>query len=131
MKNIRYVDVGYLQGCVFMGGLAYYFAKNIMKYNLEGNKIFRSDEGCDNFKVLIEKLYKYFNIKNGDLDFIRYRDEILNQGGITSIPFEDVLINKRKLETVIEHLLLNILNFDGLYWDRASKHWVEYKSLTA
>jgi hypothetical protein len=65
------------------------------------------------------------------MDFIVYRDEILNHGGVTSIPFEDFLINKKKLESVIEQLLLNMLNFDGLYWDRVSKQWVEYKSLNA
>jgi hypothetical protein len=31
LKNIKFVEVAFLQGCVFMGGLAYYFAKNIMR----------------------------------------------------------------------------------------------------
>jgi hypothetical protein len=128
MKNIRYAEIGYLQGCVFMGGLSYSFAKNIMEYKHEGDKILKSDGSSYSFRELIEELYAYFDIKSKDMDFIRYRDEILNQGGISSITFEGILMNKAKLESVIEHLLLNILHFKGYYWDRPSKQWVKYNS---
>ena len=64
------------------------------------------------------------------MDFIRFRNEVIHQGAISSIPFEEIIIEKNKLEMIIEHLLLNILQYDGIYWDRLSNEWVEYKSLT-
>lgn len=128
MKNHKYVESAYLHGCVLITGLTYFFAKNIREYTQTEDKILKSDGTAYSFKELLEELYGYFRIADFDMDFVKYRDEILNYGGIYSIPFEVILLEKIKLETMIEHLLLNILRFEGLYWDRSSRQWVEYKS---
>jgi hypothetical protein len=127
MKNIHFTEISYLIGCVFLGGLSYSYAKNIRNYVQDKDKIIKPDGSAYNFNELIGEMYSYFRIMNADANFIKYRDEILTQGGISSIRFDELLQEKIKLETLIEHLLLNISNCNSLYWDRSSKEWIEYK----
>jgi len=130
MKNHRFTESAYLHGCVLVAGLAYFYAKNVKKYTQEGNRTLKSSGNYYSFEELIDELYRHYDITNFDMNFIKYRDEILNQGGLYSISFENIILEKLKFEAIIEHLLLNILQFDGLYWDRSSRQWVEYKSIT-
>jgi hypothetical protein len=130
MKNHRFVESAFLHGCVLVGGLAYFYAKNIKKYMQEGNETLKYGGNSYSFEELITELYRHYDIRHFDTNFIKYRDEILNQGGIYSISFEDAVLEKIKLEEIIDHLLLNILQFNGHYWDRSSREWVEYKSIT-
>jgi hypothetical protein len=129
IKNTRFVDNSYLLCCVFMEGLKYSFAKNLKNYKTTRDKFLKVDGTSYSFKELIEEIYDFYNIKKGDIGFIRFRNEVIHQGAISSIPFKDIIVEKGKLEMVIEHLLLNILHYDGIYWDRTSGEWVEYKSL--
>jgi hypothetical protein len=126
MKNMMFVEIAYLQGCVLIGGLTYYFAKNIKNYQIRNSKVLMPNGSEYHINELIEETCEYFSVTNLNESFIKYRDEIINQGGVSSISFENLLEEKIKLETFIEHLILNILKFDGLYWDRTSREWVEY-----
>ena len=130
MKNTSFVDNAYLLGCIFMEGLKYSYAKNIKNYGVDRDRFLKADGTRYSFRELIDEIYECYNIKNKEMDFIRFRNEVIHQGAISSIPFEEIIIEKSKLEMIIEHLLLNILQYDGIYWDRLSKEWVEYKSLT-
>jgi hypothetical protein len=94
MKNTSFVDNEYLLGCVFMEGLKYSFAKNIKNYTLNGEKFIKTNGKPYYFKELIDEVYQYFNVKCGDTDFIRYRNEVIHQGAISSIPFEEILLKK-------------------------------------
>ena len=132
MKNTSFVDNSYLLGCVFMEGLKYSFAKNIKRYpyNARAHKFLKPDGVAKySFEDLINKLYEHFHIADGDTTFIKYRNEVIHEGVLSSISFEEILAKKRDLEITIEHLLLNILKYDGNYWDKPSGEWVDYKSI--
>jgi|WetSurSiteA1Bulk_404760.scaffolds.fasta_scaffold11044_3 hypothetical protein len=132
MKNTRFVDNAYLLGCVFMEGLKYSFAKNLknISYDASTHKFIKSDGKTKySFKELIDELYHEYDITHGSTNFIRFRNEVIHEGAISSIPFIDILSQKQDLEITIEHLLLNILNYKGLYWDKPSRQWVEYRSI--
>jgi len=132
MKNSHFVDNSYLLGCVFMEGLKYSFAKNIKRipYDARAHKFLKPDGKTKyNFDELIRLLYSEFNINHGSTAFIRYRNEVIHEGAISSIGFHDILLEKEELEITIEHLLLNILKYEGLYWDKPSSQWVDYKSI--
>lgn len=132
MKNSRFVDNTYLLGCVFMEGLKYSFARNIKKisYDAAAHKFLKSDGKTKyNFDELITLLYSHFDINHGSKAFIKYRNEVIHEGAISSIAFENILSEKQELEITIEHLLLNILKYDGLYWDKLSRQWTDYSSI--
>ena len=132
MKNSHFVDNSYLLGCVFMEGLKYSFARNIKRipYDTRAHKFLKPDGKTKyNFDELIRLLYSEFDINHGSTAFIRYRNEVIHEGAISSIGFKDILLEKQELEITIEHLLLNILKYEGLYWDKPSRQWVDYKSI--
>jgi hypothetical protein len=133
MKNTIFVDNKYLLGCVFMEGLKYSFANNVKHYTPYKNGFInpaKSKNEKFTFEELITEIYQTYKITKDDKSFIKYRNEVIHQGAISSISFETLLAKKAELEALIEHLLLNILEYNGLYWDRSSKSWVNYKSLT-
>ena len=131
MKHSRFVDTKYLLGCIFMEGLKYSFSKNIKRitYDEQRHGFKKSDGSNYAFKELIDLLYREYNITNGSTTFIKYRNEVVHEGALSSISFEEIILKEQELETTIEHLLLNILKYDGLYWDRSSREWVEYNTI--
>lgn len=131
MKNTGFVDNSYLLACVFMEGLKYSFAKNIKNYtyNESRHKFEKFSGGFYQFEELIHELYDEYGITNRNTSFIRYRNEVVHEGKISSISFEEVLREKMKLQITIEHLLLNMLKYEGLYFDRSSRQWVDYNSI--
>jgi hypothetical protein len=131
MKNTGFVDNSYLLGCIFMEGLKHSFAKNLKGYPYDStNHSFLKPNGSRcTFRDLINELYSEFHITHGNTGFIKYRNEVVHEGILSSISFEEILNEKQNLETTIEHLLLNILEYKGLYWDRPTREWVDYDTV--
>ncbi|VVB69060.1 Uncharacterised protein [uncultured archaeon] len=132
MRNTGFVDNSYLLGCIFIEGLKYSFAKNIKNYGYDNtkHKFIRSTGVSYNFRELLQELYDEYHIRHGSTSFIRYRNEVVHEGKISSISFDDILREKMELQITIDHLLLKILKYNGLYWDRPSREWVDYSSIT-
>lgn len=126
MKNTGFLENAYLLGSVFMEGLKYSYAKN--KYKIDTNGFFLKPNTNKTFTFieLIKEIYQTYGIKKGDTEFIKYRNEVIHRGDI-SLPFPDLLDKVIQLEITIEHLILNILNYNGLYWDRTRGSWIDYK----
>lgn len=129
MKNTNYLENAYLLGCIFMEGLKHSYAKKYKKYpENKGGYFLKATNGKYTFKELIKEVYNEFSLRDGDEEFIKYRNEVIHQGSI-GLPFPDMKKQKEQLEITIEKLLLNILGIKGEYYrDRKSDGWIKYQS---
>jgi hypothetical protein len=151
MKNANYVENRYLLGCILMEGLKHAYGDQFKKYKTKSgfflkpnskktvkysgevkNKYFFSQktnlEERYSFREIIEELYSEFNIKKGNTDFIKYRNEVIHQGKI-NLDYPKLSEKMEELELNIEYLILKILQFDGLYFDNRVGEWKEFVEL--
>ncbi|MBP8945798.1 MAG: hypothetical protein KBG25_07885 [Paludibacteraceae bacterium] len=128
MKNTHYLENAYLLGCVFMEGVKHSYAKKYKNYpENKGGYFLKAPNRIYTFKELIKEVYNEFRLRDGDEEFIKYRNEVIHQGSI-DLPFPEMERQKEQLEITIEKLLLNILGFKGeYYWDRESNDWIKYQ----
>lgn len=127
LKNQEVIEIKILVGCVWMEAIKYEYASNIAKYEKDNGGYFLKPKSSTKFKFkeLVQEVYNYFKINNGDLSFIDYRNEIVHQGKI-SRSFEDKLDLSDRLIYSIENIMLKILDYKGDIWDRIRREWVKF-----
>ncbi|HHT9146056.1 MAG: hypothetical protein Q7J76_07415 [Candidatus Brocadiaceae bacterium] len=127
MKNQEFIETKILVGCVWMEAIKYEYASNVAKYQKDKWKYFLKPKSSTRFKFeeLVQEVYNYFKINNGDLSFVNYRNEIVHQGRIY-LPFEDKFNLCDQLICSIESIMLKILNYKGRIWDRFKRDYVEF-----
>jgi hypothetical protein len=129
IENQKHVESKMLLSCVMMEAFKHSFALKIAKYSQNKSGYFlkpHSAKSKYSFKELVKEVYSHFNVTDGDLNFIPYRNEVIHQGKI-SVPFKQQYGLFLDLITTIDKLLLNILNYKGLIWDRINSEWIDYK----
>lgn len=90
IENQKHIESKMLLSCVWMEAIKHSYALNIAKYKQNKSGYFlkpSSSKTKFSFKELVEEVYSYFKINNGDLNFIPYRNEVIHQGKI-SMPFK-------------------------------------------
>lgn len=136
MKEANHAELRLLMGSVLMECLKYHYAKNFKKYKEVKNnfvKPFANHKTAKSlkrsekytFRELIEEIYDEFKVNNKDLNFIKYRNEVVHQG-IFEVPYSEAKIILDELERSITEIILNILQFKGLYFDLEVDKWVKY-----
>lgn len=128
MKNQEFIETKILVGCVWMEAIKYEYASNIAKYKKNEHGYFLKPNNSERFtfKELIQEVYSHFKINNGNLSFIKYRNEIVHQGKI-SLSFNDKLYHCNLLVGSIEKIMLKILNYKGSVWDCFEHKYVTFK----
>ena len=129
IENQKHVESKMLLSCVMMEAIKHSYALNIAHYSQNKSGYFlkpHSVKSKYSFKELLKEVYLHFNVVNGDLNFLPYRNEVIHQGKI-SMPFKQKYGLFLDLITTIDKLLLNILNYKGLIWDRINNEWMDYQ----
>jgi len=127
LKDQRHIETRMLIGSVWMEAIKYQYAKNVAGYQQNRNGFFLKPNSRRTFGFgeLLKKVYNHYNVQNGDLSFVPYRNEVVHQGKINlSIPDQSKL--SKVLIRSIESTLLMILGYEGKIWDTENKKYSEF-----
>jgi len=127
LKNTSYRETRYLLGSVFMEGLKYAYATS-HGYRKKGLKWVDPNGAQLDLRGVIKNVYSTYGIANGDENFVQYRNEVIHEGKL-KLSLSDLLAKEDALEETIEHVLLKVLNYDGLYGDKATREFIEFRSI--
>ena len=132
IENQKFLDVKLLLCSIWMEAIKHNYAKNIARYNTNRRGYFLKPDSSSNtfsFSELVEKVYDYFNVTNGDLSFVPFRNEVVHQGKLNQ-NFGNKYNHFLQLMSSVEKILLNLFKYKGLYWDRFSEEWKDYNGCT-
>jgi len=127
LKDQSHIETRMLIGSVWMEAIKYQYAKNVAGYQQNENDFFLNPNGKKfSFKELLKEVYKHYNVPNGDLSFIPYRNEVVHQGKITKLSVPGQPDPSEGLIRSIEYTLLMILEYEGEMRDEESKKYIKF-----